>query len=501
MFTALLQTQKAAVSVVVFIATFFVVLAIGRWMKRRAGVRFGVLFQLFCLTLALYTAALVDGLNINWRHHFGAALILLSATVVVALIDRYLWDFYFEKKRLTVIPRFPRQIGALIIFFIALLLVLSVGYHAGAGLSVLLSGSGILAIVLGFATQNLLGGIIAGMSLQMSKPYRVGDWLQVGERFAEVMEINWRSTRLRTNDAIYLDIPNNEIVRQTIINLHYPQQLHAMRISVGVEYGAAPNRVKDTLMRATLQAEGVIHDPKPKVFLKEFGDFAIVYEIKFWMGNHAAYNDVTDAIRTNIWYEFKRQKLTIPFPIRTLERQRKPAAPPHDEHDKARSILQNDPLFRCLSEEQIESLIEQANVVHFGRGERVIEEGADGQSMFILVHGSAQVSVSQNGSLIRVGALREGDCFGEMSLLTGEKRTATVRAEHDCAVLEISKPVMADLLRDSPDCLTSLSELLAQRKLETEGIVRGAADSEEQASKEREYKASFLKRLHAFFEL
>ena len=121
--------------------------------------------------------------------------------------------------------------------------------------------------------------------------------------------------------------------------------------------------------------------------------------------------------------------------------------------------------------------------------------------MFILVHGSAQVSVSQNGSLIRVGALREGDCFGEMSLLTGEKRTATVRAEHDCAVLEISKPVMADLLRDSPDCLISLSELLAQRKLETEGIVRDAAHSEEQASKEREYKASFLKRLHAFFEL
>jgi CRP-like cAMP-binding protein len=97
--------------------------------------------------------------------------------------------------------------------------------------------------------------------------------------------------------------------------------------------------------------------------------------------------------------------------------------------------------------------------------------------------------------------LREGDCFGEMSLLTGEKRTATVRAEHDCAVLEISKPVMADLLRDSPDCLTSLSELLAQRKLETEGIVRGAAQPADQAAKENEYRATFLRRLKTFFEL
>src|SRR5256886_8100142 len=91
--------------------------------------------------------------------------------------------------------------------------------------------------------------------------FRSGDWLQVGEHFAEVMEINWRSTRLRTNDAIYLDLPNNEIVRQTIINLHYPQQLHAMRIVVGAEYGAAPNRVKDALLRATLHAEGVQQEP------------------------------------------------------------------------------------------------------------------------------------------------------------------------------------------------------------------------------------------------
>lgn len=425
----------------------------------------------------------------------------MGTVVFISLVDRYLWDVYFEQRRQTVIPKFLRTLVAWTLFLIALFLVLSVGYHAERELQGLIFTSSFLALVLGFAIQNVLGGVIAGMSLQISKPYKVGDWLQVGDRFAEVMEINWRSTRLRTNDAIYLDIPNNEIVRQTIINLHYPQELHAMRIVVGVEYSAPPNKVKDSLLHATLHAEGVQHQPPPKIYVKEFGDSAIHYEIKFWMLNHQAYNDVCDAIRTNVWYEFKRQNITIPFPIRTLEISRKPAARLQEEKSRARLILQNEPLFECLSEEQLDGLIRNARSIHFGRGERLISEGDEGDSMFVLLNGTAHVSVSQNSSAVRVGVLRTGDCFGEMSLLTGERRTATIRAEHDCEVLEISKPVMAALLHDAPECVTQLSELLAKRKMETEGIIKDAAQSSVMERKEREYRANFMRRLRAFFEL
>ena len=498
---ALLETQSALATVAVFLVTFFVTLSIGRLLKRRAGVRFGIFFQLFALTLASYAAAWVYGLDRPWRDHAGAIVVLLGTGVFIALVDRYLWDLYFEKRRQTPIPKFLRQVVAIVIFLVAMGLVLNFGYHAQKSLTGLIATSSVTAVVIGFAAQNLLGGFIASLSLQISRPYRVGDWLQVGERFAEVMEINWRSTRLRTNDAIYLDVPNNEIVRQTIINLHYPQQLHAMRIVVGAEYAAAPNRVKDALMRATLHAEGVQKEPPPKIYLKEFGDFAISYEIKFWMLNHQAYNDVCDAIRTNVWYEFKRQKITIPFPIRTLEVSRKSPARAHVEQEKARSILATEPLFECLNEEQLDTLIRNARMVHFGRGESVIEQGAEGESMFVLVDGTAQVSVSQNGTAIRVGVLRTGDCFGEMSLLTGERRTATVRAEHDCEVLEISKPVMATLLRNAPECVTQLSALLAKRKMETEGLVKDAVGAGAEDAKETEYRTNFLRRLRAFFEL
>ncbi len=498
---ALADAQRSVATFAVFIATFLVTLALGRLLKRRAGVPFGIFFQLFTLALAFYAALWVYGIDLRWRNHVGAAVALLSTAVVIGLVDRYLWDLYFEHRRQTVIPKFLREVVALFIFLVALLLVLSIGYHAERELRGLLAGSGVAAIILAFATQNLLGGVIAGMSLQISRPYKVGDWLQVDQRFAEVMEINWRSTRLRTNDAIYLDIPNNEIVRQTIVNLHYPQQLHAMRIVVGVDYTTPPNKVKEALLHATLHAEGVQKDPEPKVFLVDFGDFAISYEIKFWMLNHQNYNNVCDAIRTNVWYEFKRHGIKIPFPIRTLEISRRPSGQPAEDHGPARTILESEPLFECLTPEQIDHLIGGSRSLHFGRGEKIIEQGSEGSSMFVLLRGAAHVSVAQNGSMIRVASLRMGDSFGEMSLLTGEKRTATVRAEEDCEVLEISQPAMAAVLHEAPECVSKLSDLLAARRMETEGLLKDARQSEADATKEREYRATFLRRVQSVFKL
>src|SRR6059036_2567845 len=267
MFNALPEAERDAITVIVFIGTFFVAFGIGRFLKRRAGVRIGLLFRLFCLTLAFYAAIAVYGVHAPWRNHVGTAAILLSTALVVALINRYVWDFYFEKKRQTPIPHFLREVVGGIIFLIVLLFVLSYGYHAEAQLKGLLAGSGVIAIILGFAGQNLFAGIIGGVSIQINRPYKVGDWLKVGDTYGEVREINWRSTRLCTNDDIYLDIPNNEMVSHEIVNLHYPTEIHAMRIRVGVEYKNPPNLVKDAMLRAASTAEGVLPEPKVKVFL------------------------------------------------------------------------------------------------------------------------------------------------------------------------------------------------------------------------------------------
>src|SRR5256886_13081837 len=235
MFNAVSEAERDAITAIVFIGTFFVALGLGRFLKRRAGVRLGLLFRLFCLILAFYAAISVYGVHAPWRRHVGAAAILLSTALVVALVNRYVWDWYFEKRKQTPIPHFLREVAGGLIFLIALLLVLSFGYHAERELKGVVVGSGVIALVLGFAGQNFLSGIIAGMSIQVNRPYKVSDWLKVGDTYGEVREINWRSTRLRTNDGIYLDIPNNEIVKTTIVNLHYPTEVHAMRIRAAVD--------------------------------------------------------------------------------------------------------------------------------------------------------------------------------------------------------------------------------------------------------------------------
>src|SRR5437764_9221978 len=200
------------------------------------------------------------------------------------------------------------------------------------------------------------------------------------------------------------------MVQHTITTLSYPNRTHFMRLQINAEYGAPPNRVKDALMRAVIQVPGVEKDPPPQVYVSEYGESAIVYQIKFAMTTHSGYYEVRDGIYTNAWYEFRRRKITFPFPQRTLHLERKTGRPADEGHEEALSILRGEALFQCLSETQLDHPVKQARLNHFGRGERVIEEGDEGDSMFILLRGAAEVSVAKNGSNIPVATLSSGDC-------------------------------------------------------------------------------------------
>src|SRR5438309_6788252 len=157
MFNVLPETEWDAITVVVFIATFFAAVAIGRFLKRRAKVPLGFLFRLFCLTLAFYAAIAFYGVHAPWRNHVGAAAILLSTALVVALVNRYVWDFYFEKKRQTPIPHFLREVVGGVIFLVTLLFILSSGYRAQRQIKWLLGGSVMFCVDPGFRGPILFG--------------------------------------------------------------------------------------------------------------------------------------------------------------------------------------------------------------------------------------------------------------------------------------------------------------------------------------------------------
>jgi len=474
--------------------------AVGRWLKRKQAVQLGIMYQFFSVVLALYLATQWLGITFPFSEHLAPASVLLGTIFLLALIKRFLWELYYQERCQIQIPKFFTQVVALVVFFAVLILVMIFSY----GLSIpteLLAGSGIIAVILGLAMQDLLSNIFGGFALHFGKPFEAGDWLILDNRHAEVIEINWRSTRLRTNDNIFLDVPNNQITKQTIVNLTYPDKSHAMRLQVNIDYKAPPNRVKDAMVHATENAFGVSSKPTPKVFLHHFGESAITYEVKFWIEDHSRFNDILDAIRTNIWYELQRRRIKIPFPIRTVQLQRSSAVQPEEPRSAPRATLRQQPIFQCLDDTQIDGLLARGELHYFGRSEKLIEQGKDGESMFILVRGLAEVLVNRNGEAIRVGTLRSGECFGEVSLLTGEKRTATVVAQTDCEVVEIDKSIMAEFLQNKPDLLQKLSELLARRKLETEGVLAENAQKHVVLVRQGEYTARFLAKLKSFFEL
>ncbi|HEY2343006.1 MAG TPA: mechanosensitive ion channel domain-containing protein, partial [Chthoniobacteraceae bacterium] len=213
MFLALAPTETLTLCVASVPVIYLAAVALGRYLKRRYRVHLSVVYQFFSIALALWLPLVaylkLEPLPPQWSwlapadHFIGAEgqiaaiVALLGSLVLTSLIRRFYWEIWFEKSRKTRAPRFLSDLAALIIFITTALAVLHFIYHRDiAGLAL---GSTVVAAILGFALQDLLGNIIAGISLELGKPFRTGDWLIIDQQHAEVIEVNWRSTRLRTN--------------------------------------------------------------------------------------------------------------------------------------------------------------------------------------------------------------------------------------------------------------------------------------------------------------
>jgi len=492
---------------------YFTTLAFGRWLKRKHGVPLGPMFQILCVALALYVPlrvlhavqhpdGIVDDSMKVWHdvgiRHFNAILIVLAVIFAVQLLRRFYWQRWFASHHGTEAPKLLQEVFAFASCSIALALVLKMIY--GLRVDTFIAGSGIAAVVIGFAMQETLANIVSGIALQIGKPFRVGDWLIVESHRAEVIELNWRSTRLRTNDDVYLDIPNKTFVSHTITNLSYPTRTHSNRIRVGFEYGTPPNVARDVLFHATNNAPGVLDSPPTKVFLREFGDSALIYEIKYSLEDERRFNDVEDAIRTNIWYEARRAGLTIPFPLRTVEI-RRPAPDSRTALASHREMILSQDLLAPLDESQKNRLLERAKILRFGRGEKVIRQGSEGCSMFVVIHGELDVVIHANDRDTTVATLHPGEAFGEMCLLTGEMRSSTVCAKTDCDLWEIDRASLQPIIQENKALAEKLSELLARRRMENEGMLAAQTPPHVVEQQRKDYALGFRRKIGSLFEI
>jgi small-conductance mechanosensitive channel len=241
---------------------------------------------------------------------------MLAAGVVAGLVRRHFWEGWVMRKRGKRVPRLLVDLSGVVLVGGALVYVAESVY--GADLSALKLGSTVSVAVLGFASQDLLGNLLSGMALQMASPFKPGDWLLLDGRRLQVVEVNWRSTRMRSPDNILVEVPNKTVAGGVITNLSAPTEERATTVGVVVESGAPPREVKACLAEAVSRVEGVMAEPPVRVNVKEFLEAGVSYEVVFWVRGEEVLGEVSDAVRVAVWYGLREGGFRMAYPGRRL---------------------------------------------------------------------------------------------------------------------------------------------------------------------------------------
>ena len=215
------------------------------------------------------------------------------------------------------VPVLLRWMAVVVLAFVGLFVLLSWAFP-GLNFTPVFVTSGVVSIVLGLALQDLLSNLMSGLVMSVERPFKIGDWIQIGVTEGEVVEQTWRTTLVRTRNNDHLLIPNNLAAREVVVNYDRPTLEHLVRIHVGVAYETPCGVAIEALLNAAGKVEEVLRVPAPAVYLKDFQDSAILYELRVWIDNYGSLHAIESEVRKQIWYAFKRHGVTIPFPQRDV---------------------------------------------------------------------------------------------------------------------------------------------------------------------------------------
>ena len=210
-------------------------------------------------------------------------------------------------------------VGTIIRYGVLILGLVIVVQTVGIDLSAITILAGALGVGIGFGLQNVTNNMVSGIIILFERPIKVGDRIQVGEVFGDVVSISMRSTMVVTNDNISIIVPNSEFISSTVINWSHNDRNIRFNIPVGVAYKEDPEVVKQILLEVAKNNEGVLKDPKPNVLFIEFGDSSLNFDLQIWTSSFIT----TPAIlKSKIYFEifkkFKENNIEIPFPQRDV---------------------------------------------------------------------------------------------------------------------------------------------------------------------------------------
>jgi small-conductance mechanosensitive channel len=387
-----------------------------------------------------------------WIFVLHAALSLLNAII------------FEQAKADTWRARVPKLLIDLFRLFLVLLgvaIVLATVWNAD--LAGLVTALGVSSIVIGLALQDTLGSVMSGIALIFERPFSVGDWLKVDDLTGQVIDINWRAVRLQTFEHEMVIIPHKLIGNAIIRNFSRPIAIHAERIRHGFSYNDPPNLAKHVLLTTALETEGILKDPEPEIFTISYDDFAITYEVKFFIDDYSDIESIRDRFMSRIWYAAQRNNLTIPFPIRTLYHFNGPSAQAQGTSKKFTESLQSVPAFVPL--QNPDAVADGIDLQHYGAGEKVIWQGVSNNALYIVIAGTAIMSVSDREHIEQeLLTIKTGEFFGEMTLFSGEHSPISVTAIEDLEVMMLSAKAVNQMIDRQPSFAREISQILETRR-------------------------------------
>ncbi|MFY9261931.1 MAG: mechanosensitive ion channel family protein [Gallionella sp.] len=359
--------------------------------------------------------------------------------------------------------------------------------YAGLDLGSIVATSAMITAVVAFAMQDTLGNILGGLALQLDNSIEIGDWIKVDDITGRVVDIRWRSTLVETRNWETVVFPNSQLMKSKFLvlgrRMDQPVQLRRW-VWFNVNLNITPTKVAGTVEGAIIKANlaNVAKAPLPSCVLMEMDKGCARYALRYWLTNLAV-DDPTDAmVRWHIYAALEREgiKLVLEEHSMHLIKENEKFEEVAQRHELERRIktLHHVELFAQMNDKELKHLATHLKYAPFARGDLISKQGAIAHWLYIIINGDAEVYVEAvDGKKHTLNILSKGDFFGEMGMMTGAPRTASVTAQTDVECYRLDKTGFEDIMQARPAIAEEVTHILVERRTELDRVLLDAGET------------------------
>lgn len=470
--------------------------------RLRAVVIFGFLHLVSLMVAAGFRAA-----GSEFESVFRTPAWVFGAVAFVGAMATLLFAVVLPRVRLSV-PQIVQDVAVALLSVVA---AVTAAGRAGVNLSGLIATSAVLTAVLGFSLQDTIANLAGGLGLQTDNSIEVGDWIRVGTQPTDlngrVVSIRWRYTAIETRNWETVLVPNRVLMNSSVMVLGrrsgQPRQWRRW-VYFHVDFRAQPGDVIEVVQAAVRGAkiERLATEPPPNVVMMDMAESYGRYAVRYWLTDLAADDPTDSEVRQVIFFALERAGMKPALPAHavflTEETEDRAAIKTQKQLERRRRVLDASALFSPLSPDEKQELSAAMKYAPFARGEVMTRQGAPAHWLYLVEEGQALVKVSDGVTEREVARIEAGSFFGEMSLLTGEPRAATVIALTDVECFRLDKAAFQRLVERRPEIMAELAALLAERHARLE-VIRQDLDAETAKAQQRSEAVDLLEKMKRFF--